>query len=269
MTKLTKTIPPKRGPNPQGFKNGADVDIFGFGNDDFQYGSGKVSYTFDGKKSSITPSISGSVVRSKGKTVKKGFDRIGLKGDYKLNKKTKLKAEVSRNVHGDKDYRGMIAAEYKNKNKEGKISIDDTGRVNLKGTYRFNKGGGDFDPEGKGYDYKTAKKDHYFNIFRDAPGGAKPHGVSRDRKTGKLLKGRKHKTFNLGVSVDENLGYGLKKKGKRYYTEKLKRGVPAGKYKDMSKFSKGGCPFRENGVKSDIKGISNIQVKGQKFIGTK
>ena len=30
-----------------------------------------------------------------------------------------------------------------------------------------------------------------------------------------------------------------------------------------------GCPHRENGVKSDIKGISNIQVKGKKFIGVK
>ena len=30
-----------------------------------------------------------------------------------------------------------------------------------------------------------------------------------------------------------------------------------------------GCPFRENGVKSDIKGISEIQVKGKKFIGVK
>ena len=30
-----------------------------------------------------------------------------------------------------------------------------------------------------------------------------------------------------------------------------------------------GCPHRENGVKSDIKGISDIQVKGKKFIGIK
>ena len=30
-----------------------------------------------------------------------------------------------------------------------------------------------------------------------------------------------------------------------------------------------GCPFRENGVKSDIKGISEIQIKGKKFIGVK
>ena len=30
-----------------------------------------------------------------------------------------------------------------------------------------------------------------------------------------------------------------------------------------------GCPYRENGVKSDIKGISDIQIKGKKFIGVK
>ena len=30
-----------------------------------------------------------------------------------------------------------------------------------------------------------------------------------------------------------------------------------------------GCPYRENGVKSDIKGISSIQIKGKKFIGVK
>ena len=32
---------------------------------------------------------------------------------------------------------------------------------------------------------------------------------------------------------------------------------------------KPGCPHRENGVKSDIKCISEIQVKGKKFIGVK
>ncbi len=30
-----------------------------------------------------------------------------------------------------------------------------------------------------------------------------------------------------------------------------------------------GCPHRENGVKSDIKGISEIQIKGKKFIGVR
>ena len=170
MTKLTKTIPPKRGPKPQGYKNGADVDIFGFGNENFQYGGGEASYTFEGKKSSITPSISGSVVRSNNKTVKKGFDRVSVKGEYKPNKKVNLKGEVSRNVHGKKDYRAMLGAEYKNKNKKFKGSIDETGRANL--------------------------------------------------------------SFSMG-------------------------------------FKHGGCPHREIGVKSDIKGVSGIQVKGQKFTGSK
>ena len=30
-----------------------------------------------------------------------------------------------------------------------------------------------------------------------------------------------------------------------------------------------GCPHREMGVKSDIKGISDIQITGKKFIGVK
>ncbi len=30
-----------------------------------------------------------------------------------------------------------------------------------------------------------------------------------------------------------------------------------------------GCPHRQNGVKSDIQGIKDIQVKGKKFIGLK
>ena len=30
-----------------------------------------------------------------------------------------------------------------------------------------------------------------------------------------------------------------------------------------------GCPHRENGVRSDIKGISGIQVKGKKFVGVR
>jgi len=30
---------------------------------------------------------------------------------------------------------------------------------------------------------------------------------------------------------------------------------------------KGGCPHREPGVKSDIKGIKDIQITGKKFIG--
>ena len=32
---------------------------------------------------------------------------------------------------------------------------------------------------------------------------------------------------------------------------------------------KGGCPYRENGAKSDIQGIKDIQVRGKKFTGVK
>ena len=31
----------------------------------------------------------------------------------------------------------------------------------------------------------------------------------------------------------------------------------------------GGCPYRENGAKSDIQGVKDIQVKGKKFTGVK
>tara|TARA_R110000823_G_scaffold237602_1_gene363044 strand:- start:2669 stop:3397 length:729 start_codon:yes stop_codon:yes gene_type:complete len=167
---LTNTVPPKRGPNPQGYKNGADVNFYAGGNENFQYGGGKASYTLSGDNYSLTPNISGSVMRSKGKTVKKSFDTVGLKGDYKLNKKTKLKGEVSRNVHGGKNYRGMIEASYKNNNKEYKAGINEAGKVSL--------------------------------------------------------------GFKMG-------------------------------------FKHGGCPYREAGVKSNIQGVSGIQLKGQKFTGTK
>jgi hypothetical protein len=35
------------------------------------------------------------------------------------------------------------------------------------------------------------------------------------------------------------------------------------------KLKRGGCPHREVGAQSDIKGISRIQIRGKKFIGTK
>jgi len=72
-----------------------------------------------------------------------------------------------------------------------------------------------FNPEGDGYDYDTAKKS-----------GMKPdkhgHWGSRDRKTGLLLKGRKHKTWNKLVKGEGKAGYRIFKKGKRYYSEPKK-----------------------------------------------
>ena len=54
-------------------------------------------------------------------------------------------------------------------------------------------------------------------------------------------------------------------KGKRFGPPPKK--VPQPQGMKIGEFA--GCPHRENGIKSDIKGISDIQVKGKKFIGVK
>ena len=60
----------------------------------------------------------------------------------------------------------------------------------------------------------------------------------------------------------------LRGRGRRTKPKKEETGITT---KETMGLKKGGfgCPHRENGVKSDIKGISNIQVKGKKFIGVK
>ncbi len=72
-----------------------------------------------------------------------------------------------------------------------------------------------FNPEGDGYDYDTAKK-----------AGMKPnkdgHWSSREAKTGLLLKGRKHKTWDLLEKGEKKAGYRVFKKGNRYYSEPKK-----------------------------------------------
>lgn len=57
-----------------------------------------------------------------------------------------------------------------------------------------------FNPEGSGYDYETAQK---FGIRPDSTG----HWPSRVPQTGQLLKGRKHKTFNLTLQEEQRMGY--------------------------------------------------------------
>jgi len=114
------------------------------------------------------------------------------------------------------------------------------------------KKGGTFDPEGSGYDYKTAKK---FGIKPDKTG----HMPSR-APSGQILKGRKHKTYHKTEKGEKEAGYVIEKeKDGKYYSRPLTDYVGS--------FKKGGCPHREKGVKSDIKGISSAQVSGKKFIG--
>ena len=111
---------------------------------------------------------------------------------------------------------------------------------------------GGFDPEGSGYDYKNAPEPSYKEL------GYFPKYGSLDPKTGMVLKGRKHPTYKKTEDAEKKLGNKIIKKGDRYFSVKKK------KEGDFV-----GCPHRENGVKSDIKGISDIQVKGKKFIGVK
>ena len=111
---------------------------------------------------------------------------------------------------------------------------------------------GGFNPEGSGYDYKNAPEPSYKEL------GYFPKYGSLDPKTGMVLKGRKHPTYKKTEDAEKKLGNKIIKKGDRYFSVKKK------KEGDFV-----GCPHRENGVKSDIKGISDIQVKGKKFIGVK
>jgi hypothetical protein len=60
--------------------------------------------------------------------------------------------------------------------------------------------------------------------------------------------------------------------GRRVKTYKTPKEATVAAKRRSSRLKTGGitgCPHRENGVKSDIKGISDIQVKGKKFIGVK
>jgi len=68
-----------------------------------------------------------------------------------------------------------------------------------------------FDPEGEDYDYETAKK---HGIKPDKTG----HWPSRVPQTGILLKGKTHPTWKLTVRGEDDAGYTIIKKGKRYYS---------------------------------------------------
>jgi len=100
-----------------------------------------------------------------------------------------------------------------------------------------------FDPEGSGYDEETAnelRKLHPFTLPKPLeyqgnyviqPGAFEAwvwhpdindyvkHSSSRDPRTGMLLKGRKHKTWDLLVKGETEAGYRILFKNGRYYSE--------------------------------------------------
>lgn len=68
-----------------------------------------------------------------------------------------------------------------------------------------------FDPEGSGYDYETAKSS---GIKPDKTG----HWPSREPKSGQILKGRKHPTYEKTVKGEDEAGYEIYKDGGKYYS---------------------------------------------------
>ena len=105
-----------------------------------------------------------------------------------------------------------------------------------------------------------------------------------NRRKAKFKDPKGHKNFpkdqllGLGEAALEVLflkGAGkFKKSLKSGKTFTKKRGgltntVPPKRGPNPQGYKHGGCPHREIGVKSNIKGISGIQLKGQKFTGTK
>ena len=73
-----------------------------------------------------------------------------------------------------------------------------------------------FDPEGDGYDYKSARS-------AQMKAGQDGHWGSRNPKTGQLLKGRKHKTWGLLEQGEKKAGYEIYKGvDKKYYSRPVK-----------------------------------------------
>lgn len=85
-----------------------------------------------------------------------------------------------------------------------------------------------FDPEGSGYDYETAKK---YGIKPDATG----HWPSRVPQTGQILKGQKHPTYNLTVEGERKARHRIYKGSDgRYYSQPQTRPVyPGGTSRDI------------------------------------
>ena len=73
---------------------------------------------------------------------------------------------------------------------------------------------GSFDPESDGYDFATAEA---AGITPDSTG----HWPSRDPKTGRILKGRNHPTFDKTIAGEDAAGYEIYKgEDGMYYSQK-------------------------------------------------
>lgn len=75
----------------------------------------------------------------------------------------------------------------------------------------------EFDPEGAGYDYKTA-------IESGGKPGPDGHWGSLDPRTGMVLKGKKHPTWSLMEQEERKRGSSIvRQPNKRYYSVPRKK----------------------------------------------
>jgi hypothetical protein len=77
-----------------------------------------------------------------------------------------------------------------------------------------------FNPMGKGYDMETARKSGMTPVMGE---DGKPHWGSRDPKSGKILKGRRHKTFSKEQIASELRDYNISYSDGRYKSTKKPR----------------------------------------------
>ena len=84
---------------------------------------------------------------------------------------------------------------------------------------------------------------------------------------GKVVQDFEGRGGRRGPSTNMNAGYVAKESETGVNTKKV-TGLDTKKLTGMKEGGMG-CPHREMGVKSDIKGISDIQITGKKFIGVK
>ena len=81
----------------------------------------------------------------------------------------------------------------------------------------INEESGGFNPEGSGYDYDAAEA---CGLSPDSTG----HWPSRCPKTGQILKGKKHKTWNKTVKEETEEGYTVYKENDGKYYSRYKEG---------------------------------------------
>ena len=103
-----------------------------------------------------------------------------------------------------------------------------------------------FDPEGKGYDYKTAKsgglgpdgtgenKGHWGSVTMASEADKKKFGLPDESYI--LLKGKSHETWEKAVKGEQDRGFEIKKYGNRYYS------IPANEKNPKDKTGYNGQP---------------------------